>query len=36
MSLLDNMIKSWGYPIWPMDIGIYIWIDLGISTQVNL
>lgn len=28
--------EAWGYSIWPMDFGIYVWMDLGISTQINM
>ena len=27
---------AWGYTIWPMDVGVYAWFNIGVGTQVNM
>lgn len=31
----DDLVK-FGYTVWPMDIGVYLWMSYGISVKVDV
>jgi len=33
--MFDDMMK-FGYTVWPMDIGVYLWMSYGISVKVDV